>query len=188
MDVKGVLIFSFGSLLFSILVITGLLYFLSPDSPVESGGSSAINEPLNQSLESSTLLNIEGVATLEDSLEKRIDILQSKLNYQQIISDSLNGLLSEKITQAEKYLKDIENLQQSIVDIQTVEDQAKSLAKTFESMKINEIGRSVADLDDKALMQIYNKMNGRLRKNLLMAVSSERAAKLTKKMMSLASE
>jgi flagellar motility protein MotE (MotC chaperone) len=188
MNIKGILIFSFSSLLFFIILIIGILFYLTPDRSANTEDTTVTEQLLYQPLDTTNLLSNQAFMTSEDSLKNRIDLLQLELHIKEDITDSLNSLLSEKITQIEKYQKEIDDLEKSIVNIKKVDDQAKSLAKTFESMKLQEIGRSVSGLDDKALMMIYNKMNGRYRKNLLNAVSADRAARLTKKMMSLASE
>jgi len=181
MDIKALIIFSFGSLLLSIMLFSGILYLLTPEKQPAPAGSTIIAE--NHILDKISSTDVES-----DSFADPITLLQNQIKIHESVIDSLNALIIEKDAAAQKYEKDYVSLQQTIENMKKVEDQAKSLAKTFETMKISEIGRSVAKLNDQALMQIYYKMNGRHRKNLLMAVSADRAARLTEKMMSLASE
>jgi flagellar motility protein MotE (MotC chaperone) len=193
MNVKTLILISVGSLLVSIALIFGLLYLMQPPAPSEEETAKTkqsdqhrIQELINDSITQSPVI-MQNLVN-QDSLDNLIAQLKAELDERNGTIDSLEKLIEEKSLLAEENLEKYTDLQASIDDIRQKQDNAKSLAKTFETMKTGEISRSVASLDDQALMQIYHNMNSRHRKNLLMALSGERAARLTKKMMSLAGE
>ena len=72
---------------------------------------------------------------------------------------------------------DLESSRKRQVDTQ-------ALAKTFESMKTEEMSPILRDIDDDTALNIYEKMSGRSRKKLLLALATDRAARLTRRIAS----
>ena len=188
MDIKKLLLVSLGSLVVSIGLMFALLYFLQP--PQKSADNERQKKtPAAKAADTMPPVRMPLVSNVnEDSLRNEITILKNIMTEKQKEIDSLTLVLKEKDDLAGSYQSQIDDLKEQMENDRTKDDNAKTLAKTFETMKVSEIARSVASLNDNALIRIYYKMNSRHRKNLLMALSSERASRLTNKMMSLASE
>ncbi len=115
-----------------------------------------------------------------DSLEALVESLQLKLDLEKTIADSLKKELSAKLALLEKKEAQLAKLDEQLKSAQKRALKAKDIAKTFESMRVNEMKLILQKIDDKMLALIYQNMNSRFRKNLLLALPPSRAARLTK--------
>ena len=104
--------------------------------------------------------------------------IEDTINTQAII-DSLNNqlMLQEEIineyeNRNEELLNKIELAKRQVISI-------KDLAKTYESMKPEEIKPILSNLDDGTVIAIYNSMSGRNKKIIFKALNPKRAAEIT---------
>ncbi len=113
--------------------------------------------------------------TLKDSLSNEIEVLTANLKLKDIeIADSQNQL-------------DILNQQLEVFTIKKTnmeekEANLKSLAKTYEAMKLKDMASILKNVDDNTVMRIYFEMKPKKRQNLLLALDNKRAANITRKL------
>ena len=104
--------------------------------------------------------------------------IEDIINTQAII-DSLNNQLMLKENLINKYKKRNEEL---LNDLELAKRQVisiKDLAKTYESMKPEEMKPILSNLDDGTVIAIYNGMSGRNKKIIFKALNPKRAAEIT---------
>ncbi len=104
--------------------------------------------------------------------------IEDTINTQAII-DSLNNqlMLQEEIineykNRNEELLNKLEMAKRQVISI-------KDLAKTYESMKPEEMKPILSNLDDGTVIAIYNSMSGRNKKIIFKALNPKRAAEIT---------
>lgn len=116
-----------------------------------------------------------------ERLNFELDSLKNIYSQTMIRYDSLQNQLEFNDKLIREYRKTIDalNTEQS----QKNQSIAKiiDLAKTFESMKVAEMEPILRNLDDQTIILLYENINPRSRKNLLMGVSASRAANITQK-------
>jgi hypothetical protein len=113
--------------------------------------------------------------TLKDSLNNEIEVLAANLNLKDIeIADSQNqlDLLTEKL----------EVFAIKKTNIEEKEENLKSLAKTYEAMKLKDMANILKNVDDNTVMRIYFEMKPKKRQNILLALDNKRAANITRKL------
>lgn len=120
----------------------------------------------------------ETIAQLNNELAD----LKSKFLNKDTVIDSLTKILSQKEVDFKNNELQIEKLTEQIKEKKNLEKNASELAKTFASMKSEQMSPILQKLDDETVALIYKNMSSRVRKNYLLALSSQRAAALTKKM------
>ena len=104
--------------------------------------------------------------------------IEDTINTQAII-DSLNNqlilqeeILNEYKNRNEEILNMLEMAKRQVISI-------KDLAKTYESMKPEEMKPILSNLDDGTVIAIYNSMSGRNKKIIFKALNPKRAAEIT---------
>ena len=104
--------------------------------------------------------------------------IEDTINTQAII-DSLNNqlMLQEEIineyeNRNEELLNELKLAKRQVISI-------KDLAKTYESMKPEEMKPILSNLDDGTVIAIYNSMSGRNKKIIFKALNPKRAAEIT---------
>lgn len=113
--------------------------------------------------------------TLRDSLSNELEVLTANLKLKDIeIADSQNQL-------------DILNQQLEVFAIKKTnmeekEANLKSLAKTYEAMKLKDMASILKNVDDNTVMRIYFEMKPKKRQNILLALDNKRAANITRKL------
>jgi flagellar motility protein MotE (MotC chaperone) len=116
-----------------------------------------------------------------DQLHAELDSLLIDLEKNNLARDSLAEENDFNAGLIREYRKTIEMLNAEL-SVETKKNlSVKELAKTYESMKINEMQPIVEKLDDHTIMDIYTNISSRNRKNLLMALSAKRAAIITQR-------
>lgn len=121
-----------------------------------------------------------------DTMKLVIQKYKQSILEQKIELDSLIILLEDKKRIIAMDSTKIEEMNLTLQKDLDLEQNSKSLAKTFGTMKAKEIAPILHKLDDETIMLIYMKMNSRLQKNILLGLPEERAARLTEKYMNLA--
>ena len=112
---------------------------------------------------------------LNDSLNNEIQALTANLELKNIeITDYQNKLdiLNQEL---EIFTVKQENLEEK-------EENLKSLAKTYEAMKLKDMASILKNVDDNTVIRIYFEMKPKKRQNLLLALDNKRAANITRKL------
>lgn len=171
------LIIGFGSFLLVIFVIFAVLKMSEPEKNQVSVSNSGSNK--------STRTNNK----YTKNLEKRFKKLQQELSTSKkdngkssSVIDSLKKLLTSQETNLKDKENQIEKLNENLAKKTSQEENAQNLAKTFASMKTNEMRPILKNIDDKTIRMIYENVNSRMRKNFLLALTPQRAASLTKQL------
>jgi flagellar motility protein MotE (MotC chaperone) len=114
-----------------------------------------------------------------DSLSAAISELNSKLFFAGLVEDSLQEVLEFNQSVIEQYKKQIEQLNKQVGSQKKLEGNIAEVAKTYESMKVEEIRPIFERLDDETVIGIYQNVSSRNRKKILQALSHNRAAAIT---------
>ena len=132
-----------------------------------------------QSIDSSHIaeLNLKDslYTSLTDSLLDELDILSANIKLKDIeITDSQNqlDLLNQQL--------EVFNVKKT--NIEEKEANLKSLAKTYEAMKLKDMAAILKNVDDNTVMRIYFEMKPKKRQNILLALDDKRAANITRKL------
>ncbi len=121
-----------------------------------------------------------------DSLEGELRKRDSTIAVRENVVDSLNNLLSDQASLVQNQKSELQKMNASVRTQTENEARAKEIAKTFESMKVVEISTILNKLDDETVRMIYQNTGSRYKKNILLALSPSRAARLTKDMLATA--
>lgn len=123
-----------------------------------------------------------------DSLKNQISVWKNDIFLRDTKVDSLNDVIARQ-------KKATANLQQQIAVLNTKLNanlaqgaNVKDLAKTFETMKANEIAPILNKVDDPTVIAIYRNMGSRSKKMIMTALSSDRAAEITKQLAGIQTE
>jgi len=149
-----------------------------------------LTEPVEDKMVVKTIEGDQVLATqLIQEKQREIDQLKSALDslkreYTQVIAyrDSIQGQIDFKDNLIAQYKRSVESLNQELAEKQKNTLSIKELAKTYESMKIEELRSIFTKLDDQTILLIYENVNPRNRKNILMALNAARAANITQKL------
>jgi len=117
-----------------------------------------------------------------DSLKKVIQSCRAEIFLNKVIQDSLLDQNTRKDRLLDEYELQLSDKDNKIVSLTRRKTSSKELAKTYESMKPEEMRAILAKVDNKTIVTLYESMSSRNRKNLLQALSVDRAATLTTKM------
>lgn len=117
-----------------------------------------------------------------DSLNSCIEKLKSDLSFLNLTNDSLKAQSEFKNNLIEEYKKNINQLNNKLTAAAKTTVSIQELAKTYESMKAEEMRPILQKVSDKTIIAIYKNMNSRKRKDILNALSSERAAAITQQL------
>ncbi len=116
-----------------------------------------------------------------DSLFTVIDVLQDSLKHKNRLLDSLKQDMAGYQKQFAQLREEIEKWQKKYQSAQKRQNKLKDIAKTLSGLKTKDMARIVAKMDDRTLVEIYNQMSTTSKKQLLAALSADRAAALAKK-------
>jgi len=150
-------------------------------------------DPIDEQM---TVKAADGDKTLASEIiqqkQKEIERLSNELDslrlaYQKALEvrDSVSEQLAFKDGLIAEYRKTAEALNSEISRKERAQSSIKELAKTYESMKVAEMAPILQNLDDKTVLLLYEHINPRNRKNLLMALNASRAALITQKITNL---
>ena len=166
-------------ILIIIVVLTfggGAVYFFIFNNNAEEELVSEING--NNFLDSLTDSIQPNIITLDTVIIVDEPQMEDTINTQAII-DSLNNqlmlqedLINEYKNRNEELLNKLEIAKRQVISI-------KDLAKTYESMKPEEMKPILSNLDDGTVIAIYNSMSGRNKKIIFKSLNPKRAAEIT---------
>lgn len=163
---------AFGSFLLLVVIIFMILTYLNP-----------VDEEL-----AVTISNGDTVLAKEliNQKQKEIDQLYGEIDSLKTVIFSLTSVRDSLIEQTDfkdgvirEYQKTVETINGELANLNHSSMNVKDLAKTYESMKVDEMRPILSNLDDQTVIQLYRNISSRNRKNLLMALSSQRAALIT---------
>jgi flagellar motility protein MotE (MotC chaperone) len=120
-----------------------------------------------------------------NSLNLTILSLKDSLNIQTMRIDSLQEQIQFRDGIIREYTRTVANLNDQVKTLNQRALSVKELAKTFETMKVEDMKPILAQMDDPTVLDLYTNINSRNRKNLLMALSTSRAAQLAQKIANL---
>jgi len=117
-----------------------------------------------------------------DSLNIKIEKLNSNLFFSNLTIDSLQNDTQFKNNLIERYKKDIKKLNKNLLLSTKTKVSIQELAKTYDTMKTEEMRPILQKVNDRTVIAIYKNMNSRKRKDILKALSSDRAAAITQRL------
>ncbi|MDP8237827.1 MAG: SPOR domain-containing protein [Candidatus Hatepunaea meridiana] len=122
---------------------------------------------------------IQKKVVIIDSLSSENNHLINKLQLNNLVKDSLQIQLEFKDNLISEYNKITEKLNGDLLALNKQKIRIKELAKTYETMKTGEMKPILENVDNETVLAIYNNMNSRTRKNILMALPKKRASAIT---------
>jgi len=115
-----------------------------------------------------------------DSTQAVLEKLGSELFFSQLEKDSLRDVIGFKDGLIAGYEKTIVQLKERLTALNERSVSIKELAKTYETMKPNEIRPILEKVDDTTVIVLYKNMSSRNRKSIFQALPGDRAAAITK--------
>ncbi len=174
---KYALIFT-GTFLAILTAMTFLvLQFQPPPNSLALADSTAIDSLASDSLKADSLLQeLQAKAALDSLLER-----------QKFLIDSLQNALGEKSRQSEQFAVEKSRYQEMLEEKQNLafEQKTKQMAKIYEKMKPEEAAAIIAKLDSKVAISIISKMKKRQAARVMEALDPQKAVLLSKKMAQL---
>ena len=160
-----------------VLVISGGVsyYFIfrndSEENLITELETNHLPDSLADSLKTSTIILDTVIIVDEPEIKDSINIqaIIDSLNNQLMIQENL---INEYKNKNEELLNRLELAKRQVVSI-------KDLAKTYESMKPEEMKPILSNLDDGTVIAIYNSMSSRNKKTIFKALNPKRAAEIT---------
>jgi|TARA_B100000959_G_scaffold217146_1_gene228981 flagellar motility protein MotE (MotC chaperone) len=160
-----------------VLVISGGVsyYFIfrndSEENLITELETNHLPDSLADSLQNSTIILDTVIIVDEPEIKDSINIqaIIDSLNNQLMIQENL---INEYKNKNEELLNRLELAKRQVVSI-------KDLAKTYESMKPEEMKPILSNLDDGTVIAIYNSMSSRNKKTIFKALNPKRAAEIT---------
>jgi flagellar motility protein MotE (MotC chaperone) len=160
-----------------VLVISGGVsyYFIfrndSEENLITELETNHLPDSLADSLQNSTIILDTVIIVDEPEIKDSINIqaIIESLNNQLMIQENI---IKEYKNKNEELLNRLELAKRQVVSI-------KDLAKTYESMKPEEMKPILSNLDDGTVIAIYNSMSSRNKKTIFKALNPKRAAEIT---------
>ncbi|MCF7740258.1 MAG: hypothetical protein K9N00_00550 [Candidatus Marinimicrobia bacterium] len=119
-----------------------------------------------------------------DSLANLITMKDSLIAVKDSKNDSLTNLIQTHETTINEQKQNIQELREQMENNQNKSENIKSLAKTYESMRVEDLRPILKEINDNTLINIYQQMSSRKRQKLIQALTPQRAARLTTKLAS----
>lgn len=133
-------------------------------------------KPISKTVKGKTVANAK--LTKTQKLQIQIEDYKQRLTQQKAIIDSLEEIAAAKT----KLEQEIERLNVLLKGKTDKEARAKEIAKTLSSMKAKTMAPILQKLDDETIILIYQQTGKTARKDILLALSETRAAKITNKL------
>ncbi len=127
--------------------------------------------------------NLSHVRHTLDSLLTVIDFFRDSLKRQGAKMDSLHKVVQNLQQEKEALNKEILSWRKKYNLAAGQQMEAKSIAKTLSSLKPKEMAKIVSNLDDHTVILIYSQMSNSARSQLMAALDSRRAARITQRML-----
>jgi flagellar motility protein MotE (MotC chaperone) len=173
MNIIKWVVLSIGGLAFLIAVVFSVMLLISPPAPVAEP-----DKPLVSKKDIQNAKQNKSEKRRVDKLVLKVVELDSTLKVKNATIDSLQIIAAE----AGELRKQVEKLQTQLTGSLDKNARAKDIAKTLSSMKSKAMAPILNKLDDETVMLIYNQTSKTSRSTILAALSEERAAKITSKL------
>jgi len=166
-------VFSLGGLAFLITVIFSVMLFLNPPVPKDKEKAAGASKETVDYLKKKKgkLSKIEALTVKVAELEEALVLKNTEI-------DSLSQIALEK----ELVSKELAKLNAQMEATTSRSSRAKDIAKTLSAMKSKSMSPILNKLDDSTVILIYNQTSKTARKGILLALSDDRAARITKKL------
>lgn len=172
MNIIKWIVFSLGGLAFLITVVFSVMLLITPPTPKSD---TDLTDTPKETVD--YLKNKKGILSKNEALIVKVAQLEKEVATQNTLIDSLKQIALEKEVLSEA-LDKLNSASQASSDRSA---RAKDIAKTLAEMKSKTMGPILNKLDDDTVMLIYTQTSKTARKNILLALSEDRAAKITKK-------
>lgn len=166
-------VFSLGGLVFLITVIFSVMLFLNPPAPKEKTGTGSASKATVDYLK-----NKKGDLAKSEVLILKVAKLEKELSLKNNQIDSLKQIAAEK----EVLSQTLNKLSSELQATSDRSARAKDIAKTLSAMKTKSMGPILNKLDDDTVILIYHQTSKTARKDILLALSEDRAARITEKL------
>lgn len=166
-------VFALGGLAFLITVIFTLMLFLNPPKPKKTEKLATASKETVDYLKSK-----KGKLSQVESLTVKVAALEEELSQKNTLIDSLNRIAEEK----NKVTQQLAKVNAQMEAGTNRSDRAKDIAKTLTAMKAKSMSPILNKLDDDTVILIYHQTSKTARKDILLALSEERAARITNKL------
>ncbi len=167
-------VFSLGIFLFSIAAVFSVMLMLQDPPPPKK---EIKKKPAVTKAEIKKVKNKKGMLSKEEKMVLEIAELQRALKEKSKLVDSLTIAVSK----TEMLEKELQKITQEKNSSKSKEARVKEMAKTLSSMKTKAMAPILNKLDDDTVVLIYKQTSKTARKDILVALSEARAAKITKK-------
>lgn len=176
MSIVKWIVFSLGILSFSIAAILSAMLMLQ-DPPPQKAASKKAGVTKTDIKKVQNKKKKKGKLSKNEQMVLEIAELHSALEKKEQVIDSLQAMASK----AQELQKEVQKLTEAKTRSKSKDSRAKEIAKTLSSMKTKAMAPILNKLDDDTVILIYKQTGKTSRKNILMALSESRAAKITKK-------
>ena len=176
-----VLLIVYMTLIFGIMVIVVPLPPPPPERTIFSTADSLMQYDWVSREELAQVVQV--FKTHRDSLSAMLSRNKMEMTEKNRMIDSLSNELNSHQAALKKQESEVEYLSNLLNSDRDRTDKAKDIAKTFSSMETKQIAPILNRLDNETVIAIYEQMNSRTRKNILLGLPQERAALITKKML-----
>ncbi len=168
------IVFSLGVFSFAIAAIFSVMLMMQDPPPPKKANA---KKPVATKAEIKKIKNKKGALSKNEKLVLEIAELHSAIEKKDKIIDSLKVVAAK----TETLQKELQKITQSNASSKSKASRAKDMAKTLSSMKTKAMAPILNKLDDDTVILIYKQTSKTARKNILLALSEARAAKITKK-------
>ncbi len=159
------IVFILGGLAFLVTAVFSVMLILQPPK-----------KPIPKKVKGKSVASSK--VTKSDKLKMEIDKYQQMLKKQKVTIDSLEQIAQVKT----KLEQEVERLNTLLKGKSDKEARAKEIAKTLSSMKTKAMAPILQKLDDDTIILIYQQTGKTARKDILLALSESRAAKIANKL------
>jgi len=166
-----------------ILFIVGSFVFLNYTNPTQEPMEAAVAQGNEKAIQT----RLKAIQAESDSLKKVIKNLRNELFFKEITADSLREQCALREDVVAGYKVEIEDLSTQLNAFNNRQVRVKELAKTYETLKAEEISPILSAVDDATIIAIYQNMSSRTRKNIIKALPGPRAAAITQQLAGTAS-
>jgi len=164
------------SFIFFIALVFGIMLALKPPQ------KSAIKEKGKKTgMVSKSVKKIQYTSN-SDSLRAAAQEYLQMLEESKQQMDSLRAVIKSQQAQLEEKEKQLQQLNAALAGKANKDKRAKEMAKTLAAMKVKQMAPILNKLDDGTIISIFQQTSKTSRKNILTALTDERAARITKKL------
>ena len=148
------------------------------------GGEDDLTERAEEGVPTVPEIELLRVAQERDSLLTEMQGLMDQLVNRENAIDSINRVAQISDARVDVLEDNLEQRDADIINLREVEVNAVDMAKTFQTMTIEELTPIIVRLSDDVVLDIYKNTSSKRRKYLLAALGTARAAAMTNRLIS----